>query len=603
MNLRIRRLAAFVLGTFALTTTARAGDPMIEALTAIPEDAIGFVCIPSLEQLDADYRQAIVDLGLQDQIPPMAQSLLMTVKMVPMFMTVDTKRPVILVAMPAKTLPELGKSTALILPTADAKPILQGLMAESNEDGTWKVNVFGTPMIAATGAEKLVLASTPDIAKRVAGNKKSYASKLTQEQKSFLKKLDFAVWVEAPPLIQMFRPQIDGLIMMSLMSNMGQGVMGEKAARAQKEQLDTYLDGMAGLGLGIALNRVGLDLRFAMTAKQGSELSKQLATGTTRGPLLDGLPSNDFLFAIGQVIDPNQTRDTTQNLDPLFSMLQTKNALNPEKLDELKKTVKEWVVLFTGVRASFHLLPEGADGVFGATVVVKTTDSRKWMNLLNRIVDLGRGLLEIPDSQKDFRNFVDALSFKKDAEVLGNVKFTHWKMNPSKLDESVDQTEIAKMKKLVGQDGLLVRIGAVDDKTVVFSFGGGKAHAKEIIEMARSDRNVVGESAGVKKVNAELPANKSVAMYFAIDRIVTLVKRVNKTLGEENEIPFDVPTVDAPIAFVGSSARGWTRVDFYVPMDLGEAAVKIALEMRAHRQAEANKAANNEGQAGSNAPE
>jgi len=589
MKSRIGLLAAFVLGTLAITTTARAGDRMIDALATIPDDAIGFVCIPSLEQLDADYRQAIVDLGVQDLVPPMAQSLLMPMKMVPMFATVDTKQPVIIVAMPAQTMADLGKSVAMILPTTDPKPILQGLMGQESDDGTWKVNAFGTPMIAATAEGKLILASTAEIAKKIAGNKKSYASKLTAEQKAFLEKLDFAVWVDAPPLIEMFRQQIDGLIMMSLMSNMGQGAMGEEGARTQKEQFDKFLDGMAGLGFGVALDRVGLDIRFGMTAKAGSELSKELGAVSTKESLLRGLPSEDFLFAMGQVSDPDQTREAMGNLDPLFSMLQTDKKLDAETYEQFKGAVKEWAVLFRGMRTSFHLLPQGVDGVFGAAVVIDTTDSKKWIDLLDRIGGLAGELIDTPQFEKDLHKFVDALSFTKDAETVGNVEFAHWKLDFTKLDE-VDEAKSAKLKKLVGKDGLLVRVGAVNDKTVVFVFGGGTAHVNRLVETVRSGRDVVGESAGVKKVNAELPASKSFELLIAPDRIVTLIKRVAKVIGEEDEIPFDVPKIDAPIAIVGSSATGWTRADIYIPMDLGAGFAKVAREMKAKEEAEAQAA-------------
>jgi len=587
MKSRIGLLATFVLGTFAIATTARAGDRMIDALASIPEEAIGFVCIPSLEQLDADYKQAIVDLGVKELVPPMAQSLLMSMKMVPMFATVDTTKPVMIVAMPAKTLAELGKSVALILPTTDPKPILQGMMGQENDDGTWKVNAFGTPMIAATSQGKLILASTAKIAKKIAGNNKSYASKLTKEQKGFLEKLDIAVWVDTPPLIEMFRPQIDGLVMMAMMSNMGQGAMNEDGARAQKEQIEMMLDGVAGVGFGVALDRVGLDLRFGMTAKKDSELSRQMAGVATKDSLLRGLPSEDFLMVMGGVADPKQTREATAEFDQAFAIILADLELDEKKgkaFDELKDALKEWTILLTGMRASIHLLPESADGVIGAAMVIETTDSKKWMDLLDRMVNLSVELIDTPDMDEEFTEFADALSFTKDAESIGQTKFTHWKIDLSKIEDA-EEDELAKMEKIIGKEGLLVRIGAVDSKTIVFAFGGGKSHVKTLVETVRSGRDIVGESAGVKKVNAELPSSKTFAMYFAADRILTLIKRVTKVLGEEDEIPFDVPNVDAPIAFVGSSAIGWSRGDIYIPMELGAAFATVAKEMKAKEEA------------------
>ncbi len=590
MKSRNGLLWAFVLGVLVFTPTiVRAGDPMIDALAAIPEDAIGFACLPSLEQLDADYRQAIVDLGVQELVPPMAQSLLMPLKMVPMFMTVDTKQPVIIVAMPAKTMAELGQSAALILPTSDPKPILTGMMGQESDDGTWKVNVFGTPMHAATGPGKLILASTPEMAKHVAGSTKSYASKLTKEQKGFLEKLDVVVWVEAPPLIEMFRPQIDGLVMMAMMSNMGQGAVNEDGARAQKEQIEMLLSGMAGVGVGVAVDRVGLDLRFGMTAKKDSELSKQMAGVASSRSLLRGLPSEDFLIAMGVAADPEQTKESIAEIDPAFAMLEADTELDKEKLNKLKEAVKEWIVLFAGARGSIHFLPEDGDGLIGAAAVIETTDSKRWMELLDQMAGIGVELISIPEFEEDFKEFVAASSFTMGAEEIAKAQFAHWMVDVAKLEE-VDDEKMAALKKLFGEDGLLVRIGAVNDKTVVFAFGGGESHVKKLIETARSGRDVIGESAGVKKVSAELPSQKSMAMYIAADRIVTLIKRVTKVLGEEDEIPFDVPRIDAPITIVGSGAAGWTRADLYIPMEVGAACATVAKEMKAKEEAEAKAA-------------
>jgi len=50
-----------------------------------------------------------------------------------------------------------------------------------------------------------------------------------------------------------------------------------------------------------------------------------------------------------------------------------------------------------------------------------------------------------------------------------------------------------------------------------------------------------------------------------VDNILVLVKDVAKTMGEEEEFPFDIPTMDAPVAFSSAQIGNVQQMDIIVP--------------------------------------
>jgi len=325
-----------------------------------------------------------------------------------------------------------------------------------------------------------------------------------------------------------------------------------------------------------------------MAAKPGSELATNFAIATSGEPLLRGLPSPDFVFAMGQPADPAQTAKSVKDLDPLFAMLKADTKFDGEKLKRLRDAAKEWLVLFTGTRMSVHAL-DGSNGYVGATIIVDTTDAKRWMKLFLDMADLVDELLKAPEIEEDFRRFADAISVRSEAETVDGVDFAHWKLDIQKM-EDVEPEEWKKATKVLGSDGLLVRVGAVNDNTVVLTFGGGETHVKDVIAKARAGKDTISVPSGVADVDKHLPHEKTAAAYFALDRLIRVLKDVATALGDEVNIPFEIPTVNAPIAIVGSSKEGWVRGDVFIPTKLGAAIGKAAKEIRAREESEAKAA-------------
>jgi len=72
---------------------------------------------------------------------------------------------------------------------------------------------------------------------------------------------------------------------------------------------------------------------------------------------------------------------------------------------------------------------------------------------------------------------------------------------------------------------------------------------------------------GITEASAHLPSPRATEGFLAVDSLLSLVKDAAKAFGEE-EIPFDVAKIDAPLAFSASVQDKISRFDVIIPTKL-----------------------------------
>ncbi len=123
--MRHKVIALFLGLCMVVTSVAQAGGGAKEVLSAIPGDIMGVIFIPSPKQLDADYQSVVNKLGLQMFAPP---SLINIVKMqLPALQAMDDSGVFAVVILPAENFMELESKQVLMVPTADAKGMIETL--------------------------------------------------------------------------------------------------------------------------------------------------------------------------------------------------------------------------------------------------------------------------------------------------------------------------------------------------------------------------------------------------------------------------------------------------------------------------------------------
>ncbi|MBI4717003.1 MAG: hypothetical protein HY763_04305 [Planctomycetes bacterium] len=566
---------------FLAGAPVQAGDPMKEAIATLPADAMGFACVPSLKSLDANFQQAINDLNLQPFVQPPANSLVALIKQnLPMFAALDESGAFAIVLMPAETLMDLSNATALVVPAADPKAMLEGMGGQPGEGGVWSVSMMGQPSYAISGDKRIVVTQSAEVAKKFAESKGGLDAKLKPGEIKALEGLDLAIWLDGDRMLKLFKPQIDGLVAMATMMQAGSGPVGMKQAEATKNQVNMLVEGTSSLGLGVSLKKPGLSLRLAMTSKPGSELSKQMKVKPTAESLLKGLPGDKYMAVFGQTADPSQMKASMKAFDPYFGMLEAVEGIDKEKVGQLKSVVEEWLPMMSGLRGALRSTPDGSDGLFGASLLIDTSDAKKWLDLTGKAVELAKKLVTESTNEHidaDVKKAVEAITFKADAEDAGSVKTCHLKFDVAKVAE-MDDEEKEELGKVLGKDGLLLRLAAVDGNTVAVTFGGGAAGMGKLVEAAKKKESPLDADAGIKKVATNLPAERASVLYLAVDQIIAGIQHVMKAVDEE-ELPVTMPTIDAPLAMSATGGDEWSRFDIFLPTELLVAAKNAGMAM------------------------
>jgi hypothetical protein len=73
-------------------------------------------------------------------------------------------------------------------------------------------------------------------------------------------------------------------------------------------------------------------------------------------------------------------------------------------------------------------------------------------------------------------------------------------------------------------------------------------------------------------------------MYFAVDRIVGVIKAAQNAFDEE-ELPISMPELNAPLTINGTGGDGWSRGDLFLPTELMVAIKNAVLTMMGGGQA------------------
>lgn len=561
-----------VLVVVATPTVVNSQTVWEKALDAIPGDAMGFVCIPHIKHLDTNYQSWLNTLGLQMFVPATAQSLLSMIKQnAPMFGGLNEEAPLILVLLPVQGIGDFQTKVAVLVPTKDPSAMIAAMNGVEGEDGVWAVNIMGSPAQAVSTKGFVILSMSPDTAKAVRDRKSSLKAKFKAADIAVFKDLDFAVWIDAQQVLSVARPLIDMLFLPMMMS---QNTLESKAAAIQKKQLDMFMNGMASLTVGVAAGQTGIGLRFGFTFVPESDLAKQMLSTNSSRPLLRGLVAEEYLLAFGQVFDSNQMKQLVDSLDGYMSLAEDSEEIDEEQFQELRKTIRSLLPLVSGLRFVIDAPKHSDGGLISLSVVVDTSDSAKWVELFGRLAEQGETFIATvaKNSGQDVEEvqlFRDAVAYQSNAETLGGVSVSHLKIDLEKIVDAgeADADDLSKLRKVLGQEGLMLRIAAADAKTVVVSLGGGKAHFQRLLTHAKSNESPLEQDPGIRKVAANLSDKKSFEMYLAVDHFFAAIERILKALGEDG-LPFAVPQLDAPIGMSATNWPGGTRSDIFFPTEL-----------------------------------
>ena len=548
---------------------------MKAALANVPADAAAFVCLPNLKALDGDVQRAITSLGLDMFVPPPMNSVVTMIKMnLPMLAGLDESQPVALVVMPVKSMAEMDAHTALLFSASDPKAVLEGMGGTVNDEGVWAINVMGQSQLAALNDHKIVIGKDAEVVQAIAKSTTSVVTTMNKGELAALDALDLAVWINGERLFTPLKPMINGMLMMVMMQAQSSGAMTPEMMDQNRKQLEEVIDGLGSVLVGVSVQDAGIGIRGAMTAKPKSTFAAKMKIKTTTGSLFTGLPGSTFIAAYGQIMDPELVKTQLDQMDPLAKMA-TDAGVDEAHAKKLVAIIKEAVVMLEGVRFSVTGLDSEKSGLLGLSGVIATTDAPRMIELDEQAFGIIKDMVKQAAAKSDdvdadtVSDVLALLTFKRDAETIGGVKVSQFRVDHEKLAELTDgdEEDVATLLRIVGEEGILFRVGAVNKSTLITAFGGGPARFAKLVAAARSNNAPLDDNVGIKNVSGNLPKARASVFFVDANEIMAAAQRVSNAAGQQ-PLPVQLPKLDAPLAMASTGGNGWARVDLFVPTAL-----------------------------------
>ena len=560
-------LAAFTMSLLA-GSSVRAEGPK-DVLKLVPEDAWGFVVLRSLETLDQKAAQLkeLLDLPIPPAVTPMLLSQL------PVGDTLDLKRPVCVVTLDANKFGgDFESATAVLVPATDPKALIEKLGGEEPKDGVSKCIVQQEELYAAVKGKTVILGKSQECVSRIAKSTQNLGEGFDDARMSVLEQSDVYLSVSVRAVFGAYKNMVMPTLQMLMAATDPEG-------KTVKTLEKTFME-WAAMDIAVSIDKEGFALRFLIVPKDGSDLELLLKDTTNASKsLLSILPQEKYLLAFGGTGGYSEHAEKFSGPSMLSTLLQ--GAQMEGVNEKAVKTLDDEVLKLTKGVGPFAVcmsaLPSGADGMFGLTLAMEPKDPKAFLESIRTVFKTVWTLSD--DEEVDV--IKESVVHAEDAKSIAGNKVDTITIKTNALADmfEIEEGDLETFQTVMGKD-FVVRFGRVGDKHVVCTFGGGDKRYEAVCKAVTSSGGApLSDDKGIEKISARLPSPRATEAYFAVDNILAVVKSVAKAVGEEDEAKFDVPVINAPLAFGGAQIGSVFRADMYVPMKLVTAMKKLIEDM------------------------
>ncbi|HNQ22244.1 MAG TPA: hypothetical protein PKK06_04035 [Phycisphaerae bacterium] len=519
-------------------------------LQTIPADADGVLIIPKLAECDA----RLTALAQRAAFPPIS-ALTLAKGWLEIITGIDETGAAAVVLLPARTPQRPAPSLLLIIPTADRHAVLGLLNAEPLEAGYFRVRVRGRESFAAACGPFTVLGpSVAAVQAIVEPTGEPLAARLQAAQKGFLTAGDIVFWLD--------------------LTRLPGGIEAGRSAESpwpwplpDAAVLAAHRQALATLRIEPQGVTAELHLGPAASAAQPAG-----GSSTSERTLLEGLPAGPCAVALGATgqsatamarlllgnLVPGSVTNAPVDAAALQGLRETCLSL-AENVSALSLSVAQPADPTEGLLAAYVVLDmRGGSGAVLATLAAAIERFRASVGAEQPAQRVGRALVYQQAAERRDELAVDHLTF--DLGVL-----------------PPEQTEL--WRKVLGNEGLLIRLAAIGETRLLVGLGGGPARFAVAAAAAQSEQAPLAAEAGLVRAATRLPAQRSFAAYVYLERVRRLFTQLAATAGapeRTRRLPI-VADIDAPIGVVANVEEGGTvRVNAFIPVEL-IAAIRAAV--------------------------
>lgn len=521
------------LGLVHLPAVALA-DPH-EVLGVVPDSAVAVVSVNDMNAVDAKARKLMTDMKM------IAISPLMMFKGTVLSIVdgMDESGSMAFAVLPAASPAQMNERMSIILPTTDRAKLTQFISPQPVEgDGDFlKVTIKSAGESGAYLGAKgkySVISPSLDTVKSIQSAGGNLRDSLSPAAGAVARRSDLFVFLRPAQLLEISSGDGDeeGLRFFA----MSMGLTLEK------------LKSLSSVHLGARLSEEGLVI-------EGGRPGAAALAGDAEGPLLQGLPADRFVLALGM-----SGRSVRESINVRYlPLVDLTPAFVAERRDAIKSAVSALGEAVQAVAVSVSAIPEGPDGLVGVTKVVRTAgDPDEMLRRFERLLTvLKEGAVSDPRGQAALARISYARAVERTADGLA--------VDQLRLDlAGVAEVDPEALRRVIGRDGACVRMAALDGKFVVATIGGGLARFEQVIAVVRSGGAPLAEDPAVADAARRLHGGRSIEGYLMADRALALARAIVKAVDGKAVIP-TMADQPAPIAMSVYTAGDTESFELMVP--------------------------------------
>ena len=543
------------------TAPALPPDP-IAVLKMIPADATGFVVLRDMKELSNDVVTLAGTLGLpmgaNGLFPAPLDWLKETAGIQAGLDETGSVALVLLNCADVQNSEEVAKKLVVLVPTNDAKRLLQMLQAQpdSQDKDIYAVNLMGQASVATPKGRFLIVCQTPEALKAaMKAEGEGIVKIMSPDRVAAYGACDLFAWGDLRGFSKPLRDGVKNTLLgMMAMAQPGAAEKGQESV----QKLEKFIDESREVSLGLSLGRSGLNISAYFRMDPASSMGAEMkASKASTDSLLVGLPDEPTVFALGIVVSHGEKSKVPDLVDTVLTSAGVSGHFGPEQTTALKDSLTK---VFGGVHllsGSLANLPADAKlGLLSAVFVAQVDDSDEFLTQSRKAFDVVKDVVNStaakagdkqPDTAAAAKSVADAIQWKAKAEQVAGLSVDQIVVDAAKVPD-VTPEDVQQIKGVLGPEGIVVRVAAVDKHHVVFVFGGGQERFAKVVDLAKKGEAPLGKGA-IQALNKRLPAGpRLVEGYLHVDQLLKLVTGVMAQSGQQQTMPFVMRNA-APIAF------------------------------------------------------
>jgi hypothetical protein len=544
-----------------------------QVLNQVPSDALVVLKINKLQETNTKVANLLQTLGLTDLVPTLKDPLASAEAQSGLGAGIDTKRDAAAVMLNGTFEKDGAPPFVLLVPVSDYKAFI-GSVTVVRTEGDVTIAHFKDNEDDAFIEQWGDYAAISDKKDNVLVKHEAlHPAGVTGQE---LESKDVCVYFNFPSLKTILLPQLKDAPDKA-MEEIGKQQTDEKKLKVAKAGITQlvaaateFVNDAQGVTWGISITNEGIASNLVVELTPDSYLGKLTSSmKSTEGPLLGGLPKENYLLYGGYVLSPEVSAKVFDDLiNPINKEL---DGLGDEgkKVNELLASYHE--MLASVDSASFGMVaPTAAIGQGPLIRILGVTkgDADKLKTVQGKMVDGQSALMALLGSPGgDLLKTTVTPNFK----TVNGVKFdrVQTEVNPDNTSQEA-MAMSDQLSKMYGPDGARFLMGEVDAKTLVAASGIDDDLLGQAIDASKDNKDVLTED--LKAVDAGLPKSRSAVFYLGLDQILST--GINYAKANGFPVPVQLPNNLPPIGFTFGTQGPTMHYDAFVPTKLMQSLVQ-----------------------------